>query len=220
MASPAEGGHGCAQDGLGICPERGDAGLHGDEPSRCPVQLLDDVGRVHIVRRISRESFTAVARSTTTSLAPPSMLSSGSCKRHRMRSESVISNFEASALARATSPSDMRTWICLGYRSIASAEPPSEFLQGGSADTPGARGIPRRDRSRGAAEASCRRPAPGTNVPDAVTRRGARAGAGFGARARGGRELFRVLCTRNRPLALLRNLVAPETNLQFVFYIL
>ena len=50
MASPAEGGHGCAQDGLGICPERGDAGLHGDEPSRCPVQLLDDVGRVHIVR--------------------------------------------------------------------------------------------------------------------------------------------------------------------------
>ena len=50
MAAPAEGGHGCAQDGLGICPERGDAGLHGDEPSRCPVQLLDDVGRVHIVR--------------------------------------------------------------------------------------------------------------------------------------------------------------------------
>lgn len=36
----------------------------------------------------------------------------------------------------------------------------------------------------------------------------------------GGQELFRVLCTRNRPLALLRNLVAPETNLQFVFYIL
>ena len=38
-----------------------------------------------------------------------------------MRSESVMPRLFASAFARATSSSDMRTWICLGCRSIASA---------------------------------------------------------------------------------------------------
>ena len=134
----------------------------------------------------------------TTSAVPSLMAPAGICKRQRMRSESVMSSFEARAFAWAISPSDMRTWICLGYRSIEPARPPSEFSKEARAVALGARGFPRRKRSRGIAEVRDRRTASGTSVPDAMTRQEC-------ALAHGGQELFRGLCTRNRPLALLQD---------------
>ena len=126
--------------------------------------------------------------------------SAGSCRRTLTRSETVMSSSPASALAAASSLSDIRRCICLGRlfkRRLASlglrreaAEPPqgrggsparsvAERGRGGAPPPPAGAVCPRRGYALG-------------------TRERSRSPGGGG----GGQELFRVLCTRNRPLAL------------------
>ena len=87
-----------------------------------------------------------------------------------MRSESVMPRLRANAFARLTSPSDMRTWICLGCRSIASAGASLRVRVSKEArpTLSGARGIPRKERSRARRGGRCRRAVSGKFVPVAM----------------------------------------------------